>query len=128
MAETVLILVAGLELKHFLADYVLQTGYILAGKGDFRHGGGYLHAGLHVVGSLIVLVLAGVPLPTLAALCAAEFVIHYLLDYWKIHYGQGVHANDAPKKFWALHGLDQLFHQLTYAAMVYIALKSIGVA
>lgn len=126
MAETVLLLVVGLELKHFIADYLLQNAWIIDGKGDFRKPGGYAHAGLHAAGSFIVLMLAGTPLPTVAWLVAAEFVIHYALDYSKIRYSHGVTASGAPSRFWALHGFDQVLHQMTYAAMIYFALRAMA--
>jgi hypothetical protein len=31
-------------------------------------------------------------------------------------------------RFWALHGADQLAHQLTYVAMIYVVLRSQGLA
>ena len=37
MIETALLMMLGLELKHFVADYLLQSRWILSGKGDFRH-------------------------------------------------------------------------------------------
>ena len=64
----------------------------------------------------------------LAAIVAAEFVVHYLLDYSKIHYSRGVHVDALPRRFWALHGVDQLTHQLTYAAIIYIVLAAKGLA
>lgn len=128
MAETVLLLVAGLEIKHFIADYLLQTSWMISGKADFRQLGGYAHAGVHVIGSLIVLVLAGTPLATVAWLIAAEFVIHYALDYSKVRYSVGITASGTPSRFWALHGFDQVLHQMTYAAMIYFALRAMAVA
>jgi hypothetical protein len=55
-------------------------------------------------------------------------VVHYALDYSKIHYSMGVHVDKEPRKFWALHGIDQLTHQLTYAAMIYVVLRAMGLA
>ena len=120
------LLFIGLELKHYIADYFLQPGWVLSGKGDFRHPGGYAHAGIHAAFSAIVLLVAGTPLPILAGLVVAEWVIHYALDYSKIHYSRGVHVDTSPRRFWALHGVDQLTHQLTYAAMIYIVLIAKG--
>lgn len=128
MIAAVLGLLVGLEVKHFIADYLLQPPWILAGKGNYRLPGGYAHAGIHALFSLIVLVVLGTPLWLAASLCAAEFVIHYGLDYAKIHYSAGVHMDKAPKRYWGLHGLDQLGHQLTYAAMVGIVLQARGLA
>ncbi|HHY48769.1 MAG TPA: DUF3307 domain-containing protein [Alphaproteobacteria bacterium] len=120
------ILFIGFEIKHYIADYFLQPAWMLVGKGDFRHPGGYAHAGIHAGLSAIVLFVAGTPLPVLAALVVAEWVIHYALDYSKIHYSRGVHVDNNPRRFWALHGVDQLTHQLTYAAMIYAVLLARG--
>lgn len=122
------VLLLGLEIKHYLADYFLQPGWMLGGKGDFRHPGGYAHAGIHAALTAIVLLIAAAPLPTLAAIVAAEFVVHYLLDYAKIHYSRGVHVDTAPRRFWGLHGIDQLTHQLTYAVIIYVVIAAKGLA
>jgi hypothetical protein len=126
MLALFLILFVGLEIKHYIADYFLQPAWMLVGKGDFRHPGGYAHAGIHAALSAVVLLIAGTPLPLLAGLVVAEWVIHYLLDYSKIYYSRGVHVDTSPRRFWALHGIDQLTHQLTYAAMIYIVLIAKG--
>jgi Protein of unknown function (DUF3307) len=122
MIVTFVLLLVGLELKHFVADYTLQTPAIISGKGSLRAPGGYIHAGIHVLGSLIVLLLAGIELPVLLGLLVGEFVVHYALDYAKIRYSRNVHANTRPTLFWALHGFDQFTHHLTYAAMIYVAM------
>ena len=121
-------LLIGLEIKHYIADYVLQPGWMLAGKGNIFHPGGYAHAGLHAVLSLLVLLVMGAPVGLAAALCAAEFVLHYALDYSKVVYSQGVHPDSKPQRYWALHGFDQLLHQLTYAVMIYLIIKALGLA
>ena len=120
------LLFIGLELKHYIADYFLQPGWMLGGKGDFRQPGGYAHAGVHAGLTGLLLLLAGTPLPWLAGIVAGEFVVHYLLDYSKIHYSRGVHVDTQPRRFWSLHGLDQITHQLTYAAIIYAVLVSKG--
>jgi hypothetical protein len=120
------LLFIGLELKHYIADYFLQPGWMLGGKGDFRQPGGYAHAGVHAGLTGLLLLLAGTPLPWLAGIVAGEFVVHYLLDYSKIHYSRGVHVDTQPRRFWSLHGLDQITHQLTYAAIIYAVLLSKG--
>ena len=122
MLLTVMVLLIGLELKHFIADYTAQTDLMIAGKADLRHPGGYLHAGAHVVGTLLVLLLVMPPPWLIAAIVVGEFVLHYALDYSKVSYSRGVSPSGSPKRYWALHGLDQLFHQLTYAAIIYIVI------
>lgn len=128
MVALFLLLFVGLELKHFIADYFLQPAWMLSGKGDFRQIGGYAHAGAHALLTGVVLLVAGTPPAWLAAIMVAEFVVHYLLDYGKIAYSRGVHVDSQPRRFWSLHGLDQIFHQLTYAAIIYAVLLSKGVA
>ena len=121
-------LLIGLQLKHFVADYLLQPGWMLAGKGDLRQPGGYAHAGLHAVLSAVVLAIFCTPAAVLAVICLVEFVLHYVLDFGKAHYSAHVEIDARPQRFWALHGVDQLAHQLTYAAMIYVALGAPGFA
>lgn len=121
-------LLLGLEIKHYIADYLLQPGWILAGKGDFRLPGGYAHAGIHAAFSLLLLLVCGTPIVLALGLFAAEFVIHYVLDYSKIRYSRGADMDTRPGRFWALHGFDQLLHQFTYAAMIYIVVQARGYA
>ncbi len=120
------VLLVGFEIKHFVADYLMQTGWMIAGKGSLTQVGGYAHAGVHVALSLVVLLLVGTPWPALLGLLVAEFVVHYALDFGKILYSRGVHVDTDPQRFWALHGVDQLAHQVTYAAMIYGALLAKG--
>lgn len=118
MTGTILLLLLGLQIKHFLADYVLQTGRMTTEKGNFAQPGGYAHAAIHVAGSLIVIFfVVPVTLP-IVALLAAEFVVHYLIDYTKVRGSSNVKMAEQPKLFWSLHGLDQFLHQLTYLTMV----------
>jgi hypothetical protein len=126
MVALFFLLFIGLELKHFIADYFLQPGWMLAGKGDFRRPGGYAHAGVHAALTGVVLVLAGTPWVWLVGVVMAEFAVHYVLDYSKIVYSRGVHIDSQPRRFWSLHGLDQITHQLTYAAIIYAVLVSKG--
>src|SRR6478736_1798714 len=59
MVALFFLLFIGLELKHYIADYFLQPGWMLAGKGDFRQPGGYAHAAVHAGLTALVLLLAG---------------------------------------------------------------------
>ena len=118
------VLLVGFELKHFVADYLLQTGWMIAGKGDLRAFGGYAHAGVHLIGSAIVFIVVGNGLVASILILAAEFVVHYGLDFAKAYYGRGVSAETNTQLFWAQHGFDQLMHQLTYAAMIYFATRA----
>lgn len=127
MLVTVLAVVLGFQIKHFVADYLLQFDWMVAEKGDLRKFGGYAHAGLHVVGSLMVLLLASVHIVTILWLIGAEFVIHYTLDFTKIYYSKDVNLEESPQKYFALHGFDQFLHHATYIVMSFVALSSLAV-
>ncbi len=115
-----------LELKHYVADYFVQPAWMLAGKGDIFQPGGYAHAALHAGLTLVVLLALGTAAPLAVALCAAEFVLHYGLDYAKARYSADIDMQRRPRRFWVLHGIDQLAHQLTYAAIIFIVLGARG--
>lgn len=125
MFFTFFVLLIGFQLKHFVADFLLQPGWILKGKGSVAALGGYVHAGIHAICSALVLIVAGVGVYVLLALVVAEFIVHYLLDFMKVRYSAGVEETEQPARYWALFGFDQLMHQLTYVAMIYLALTSV---
>ena len=57
-----------------------------------------------------------------ALLAAAEFAIHYAIDFTKAGISRRSHAGPDSRAYWALHGADQLMHQLTYVGLVVAAL------
>ena len=122
----ILLIMSGLQLKHFAADYLLQSRRMIAGKGSLRAPGGYEHAAVHVAGTAVVLIWTQLPLALLAAVLFGEFVIHYGLDYGKARLSERVSIIKNPKLFWALHGLDQLLHQVTYLIIALIAARARG--
>ena len=120
MNEFILLMFVGFELKHFVADYLLQFDWMIQGKGSVSRLGGYVHAAVHAGGSVAVLVIAALPLTFIVAMVVAEFAVHYLLDFGKVHYSKDVSSVQRPRLFWALNGLDQLLHHLTYVVMTYV--------
>lgn len=119
-------LLIGLEIKHFIADYLLQPAWMVAGKRDLRHAGGYVHAGIHGALTLLVLLAVGTPLSLALPLALGEVAIHFGLDFAKAHYSEGGPTESRPGLYWAQHGFDQLLHQLTYVAIVFIVLQAAG--
>jgi Protein of unknown function (DUF3307) len=107
-----------LQIKHFVADYLLQPDWVLAAKGDMRRMGGYVHAGIHAIGSLPAYLIAGVGLGGIAALVVVEFVVHYVIDFIKSDLSSRSRSGPNTAAYWALHGADQLAHQLTYVGLV----------
>jgi hypothetical protein len=105
-----------LLIKHFLLDFPFQTPYMLRKSqptGWFFPL--FLHAAAHGAATFILLLFFA---PTLAIpLALAEGVVHFGIDYWK---AQKAKAEFASAKFWTYLGLDQLFHNLTYVAIIFI--------
>lgn len=110
-----------LQIKHFAADYAWQPGWMLAGKGRLSSFGGYAHAGTHALGSIPALALADLQAAQLAAIVAAEFVVHYAIDHAKAELSRVSPAGPDRREFWMLHGADQMMHHLTYAGMILAA-------
>ena len=114
------------QAKHFIADYLLQPHWVLTGKGDMRKSGGYVHAGVHALGSIPAYLIAGLGATGIGSLMLAEFVIHYVIDYSKAGMSSRSHAGPDKAVYWAMHGADQFAHQLTYAALIYVSLTLTG--
>jgi hypothetical protein len=122
--QTVTVTIAMLvwfQVKHYVADYLLQPGWVLGGKGDMRKSGGYVHAGVHAVASVPAYLIAGLGAVEIVLFVAVEFVIHYLVDFTKAGLSARNPAGPATWRYWALHGADQFVHQLTYAGLIFFA-------
>ena len=122
-ADTLLILAVLFSIKHFLADYPLQTAYQYKNKGDFLHIGGILHALIHGIFTTAIFSMY-VPFIMAYFLGYFDMVIHYLIDYCKVRINNkfGLSPTNSDK-FWWLLGLDQLLHALTYIGLIYIAIN-----
>ena len=119
-----LLLLLFLQIKHWYADFKIQTYMQTVKKGVWLNLVGISHSGDHIWCTMVALVLFSIfvhPLPAVLILIVAlvEGVIHYLIDFVKVKYG----CKDNTKPlFWNQFGLDQLAHQLTYLAMVWYLL------
>lgn len=124
MSETgfaaVLAALTYLQFKHFIFDYVLQTPYQYLNKGKYGHPGGFLHAALHVAGTLPVFLILPSTIGTALAIAAAEFVLHYHIDWTKEQLLRRGRLTPDTAGYWRLHGLDQFVHQATYIGVVAI--------
>ena len=105
-----------LLIKHFLADCVLQTQYML-GKG--KREGWVLpllaHCEVHAALTLAVLVAFGVDFAF--AIAMAEGAAHFAIDRIKAHPDLGGRWTPAQPQFWWALGADQLAHNLCYLAI-----------
>ena len=89
-------------------------------KGTFGHWGGIAHSGIHAFATYIILCLFVFPAAALT-LAIFEFVVHYATDWAKMNINRikGWTAT-THNEFWQLTGFDQLVHQLTYVAILYM--------
>jgi len=68
-----------LFIKHFICDFPLQANpWLYQNKGTYLHAGGIVHAGIHGIGTLLVLA----PFIGSASIMYAliDMVIHYHID------------------------------------------------
>lgn len=108
-----------LQIKHMFADFFLQTPKMLSGRGEYFHMGRAQHAGVHIVGSVIVFLLFGAPLTFILVIGALEWVVHFNIDFFKASYSDKKQLEPNQAAFWRAAGLDQCLHNLTYVAMVW---------
>ena len=129
MMEAALLALLLLQLKHFVGDFVTQTQYQLRYKSIYGHPAGLMHAAHHAIGSAAVMALlkACLPLPMpltlIAAVLAAEFVLHYHIDWAKEQLIRPFVAAQG-LAYWAIFGADQFLHQATYVAIAYILFRA----
>lgn len=119
IVSTILILFVLFQIKHMFADYFLQTPRMLSGRGRYWHIGRAQHAGVHAIGSVIVFAAVGTGWLFILLIAAAEWVVHFNIDWGKAHYSDRKNLNPAEAAFWRAAGCDQALHQLTYVAMVW---------
>jgi hypothetical protein len=113
-----------LQIKHWYADFKIQTYLQTVKKGIWLDPIGVSHSLDHAWATMLALLVFSlfVPVPAWLIVCIAlvEGVIHYMIDYTKVKYG----CKDNTKPlFWNQFGLDQLAHQICYliiAVVVFI--------
>ncbi len=116
--ETLLLLLL-LQIKHWYADFVIQTYMQTVKKGVWLHPTGISHSLDHVWCSMVALLAFNffhyIPATVIVLITLLEGLIHYVIDFVKVKYG----CKDNTKPlFWNQFGMDQLAHQLCYLAMV----------
>lgn len=114
-----IVLIALLLIKHFIADFVYQPPYQWQNKGTYLHPGGLLHSFQHVVLTGFILVFFKLSFVSILSICIIEFLVHYHMDWFKMWYNKkkdwGANTHN---EFWILMGFDQLVHNLTYVWVV----------
>jgi len=121
MIEAVLLMLM-LQVKHLVVDWCWQPPYEWQNKGFYGHWGGVRHALKNAVGTALCFV-PFVGLPMVLTVLVIDFLVHYHVDFAKMNinrrmgWGPNTHA-----EFWMLTGADQAAHQLTYVALIALAL------
>jgi hypothetical protein len=118
--DTLLILTV-LQIKHYIADFWIQSYAQTVRKGIYRDPVGISHTLDHVIGTLAVLAILTPFLPISPAMILVcglvDLIVHYHVDWLKVRFG----CKDIAKpRFWRDFGADQLAHQLTYLLFAYL--------
>lgn len=114
-------------IKHLLADFILQTGWMARGKERTEGWLGPLlaHISVHAIGTLLIALAIA---PQLAWLAVVDFVVHGLIDKSKTLIQQRHRFRIEQAAYWWLFGTDQTLHHLTHLAFaVLIAAAATGI-
>ena len=114
----VFVLLALFQLKHFVADYLLQTRYML---GKFQDGWEFFppllaHAGVHACFTAAICAYWGAPIWW----GLADLVAHFVMD--RVKAGPrwlGRFNNTRTQRFWVILGFDQMVHHLTHYWVIF---------
>ena len=117
----ILILMTLLQMKHWYADFWIQTFSQTVRKGIYLDRVGISHSIDHVIGTLIALLIFSLgvhPLSpmTIIIMALVEGTVHYHIDWIKVKFG---HKDMTNAIFWKEFGLDQFAHQATYLIMIW---------
>jgi hypothetical protein len=110
-----------LFIKHFICDFPLQANpWLYRNKGTYMHPGGIAHAGIHALGTLLVLAPFIGSLSMVYAII--DMLVHYHIDWAKMNISKryDLQPNNS-ERFWILLGFDQLLHHITYFIIIYFA-------
>ncbi len=111
----ILFLLLLLQIKHWYADFKIQTYMQTVKKGVWLDPIGISHTLDHVWTSLVVLTIFSlffeISAATIVTVAFVEGIYHYMVDYTKVKYGC---KDNTKPMFWNQFGLDQLAHQVSY--------------
>jgi hypothetical protein len=122
--ETIVLLFL-LQIKHWYADFKIQTYMQTVKKGIWLNPVGLSHSVDHMWGSMLaLLVFSAIMTPIIwwliIVIAIAEAIIHYLIDFTKVKFGCKDNTNPM---FWNQFGLDQLAHQTCYLLIVLLLIN-----
>ena len=118
----IVLVLALLQTKHLIMDWLWQPEYEWRNKGTLGHWGGIRHSIKHALGTGACFAVVTTVWPVMVAM-VIEFVVHYAVDWCKMNinrvqgWGPLTHA-----QFWWLTGADQYAHQITYVLLILMML------
>ena len=119
----ILLLLALFQIKHWYADFKIQTYMQTVRKGVWLDPVGMSHTLDHIWTSAVVLIIFSIfypiPILTIPVVILIEGIYHYLIDYTKVRYGC---KDSTTPLFWNQFGLDQLAHQFSYLVIAWYLL------
>lgn len=124
----IFILLILFQVKHFLADFPLQTPYML---NKFKASWGFVvpllsHGLTHALGTLVISYMFTQSIYYSLKLAFLDLVVHSIMDRIKAgpkYLGRFKLDN---KLFWWSLGLDQMVHHLTHYAIIYLIISHIS--
>jgi len=113
--QTLVWALVAFQAKHLLADFLLQTKWMMAGKERLR---GWLapltaHAAAHAAMTLCIALWLN---PALWWLGAVDLAVHAAVDRGKSVLAFGLGTHDGERIWWRIFGVDQTLHHLTHLA------------
>jgi hypothetical protein len=116
----IIVLLFLLQIKHWYADFKIQTYMQTVKKGIWLNPIGLSHSVDHMWGSMLALLFFSVIMTPIIwwliiVIAIAEAIVHYLIDFTKVKFGCKDNTNPM---FWNQFGLDQLAHQTCYLLIV----------
>ncbi len=119
----ILLLLFLFQIKHWYADFKIQTYMQTVKKGLWMDPIGLSHTGDHIWTTLVCLIVFSLYQPisvgTILLVAVLEGIYHYIVDYTKVKYGC---KDNTKPMFWNQFGLDQLAHQASYLVIVWYIL------
>jgi hypothetical protein len=123
LSAALLAVIAVLEFKHYVFDYLFQTPYQFMNKGTYGHPGGFVHAGLQALGTLAAFLVIPPSLAVGVAIIVGEFIVHYHIDWTKEQWLRSGGYKPTDGAYWRIYGTDQLAHQATYMVIAWILMS-----
>lgn len=117
MTIIALLLLTLFGIKHFVADFWLQTSKMVAEKGIYGKKGGIEHALLHGGFTMWIIYLVFRDAQMSLAIGGIDLLLHYHIDWLKQQVNQNKTYTD--RMWWVYMGLDQCLHYLTYIGIVH---------